>query len=279
MIGIEKLPIIDLGDLIDTEAYSEIDAEISLALIQSTELTYGTGGIYDSKDGTAEGKILATDYRSALQKLKPEQIEIFESLADPSTKNANASAYHSLSQRQRNFLKVVCGVYFSWQNSLILRGMDSFATKHIPTHTYSTEVKRLLPKTIDFINSLPFEQTGRIVIFGLDPLAIVPTHRDCVFNPDTPYSEFINISPSKSAKKGFYTYDAQSKKQFSPKTSAYWFNEADYHGAMAADHFNYSFRIDGVFTQEFRKAIVKKYPELKKILEHHPTPGKILKSA
>ena len=41
--------------------------------------------------------------------------------------------------------------------------------------------------------------------------------------------------------------------------SAVWFNDFDYHGVFAAPFFRYSIRVDGVFTDAFRRLIEERY--------------------
>jgi hypothetical protein len=261
LLGFNGCPAVELETLIDTQPFYMIDHEITQALVHSTQLRWGTGGLYDSHDSVAKQFIYPTQMDQLFRKMTSQQRQIFESLADPGQGNNERSLHHNLSQKQRQFLKISCGVYFSWQHNLTVMGANSWSGKYQQSQSIHPETADLLKNTLDYIYSLPFESIGRIVIFGVDPLGIVPTHRDAEPVALERYPEFMNLSPGKYKKK-FYVFDNSNQTRIHTKSKAYWFNEFDYHGVDPQPHFTYSMRVDGVFTEEFRRKILDANPGL-----------------
>jgi Rieske 2Fe-2S family protein len=256
LLGIERAPFVDVEQLIDTSRFDEIDEEISNALVVSSQIRHGTGGIYDSNDESSRQFVFPKEMNKILESLRPSQRETFASLGDPDT-GPEASRFIRISAKQRDYLKIVGGVYYSWQRNLTLVetiDWDDLQKKKTVVHP---ETEALLPKTFDFIRQLPFEETDRIVIFGVDPLCIVPVHRDAPYRPENPaYAEFLNFSPSRFDKRFFVYNNSNGKKHF-PQSRAYWFNECDFHGVEAQPHFTYTIRVNGRFTESFRKDIYR----------------------
>lgn len=105
---------------------------------------------------------------------------------------------------------------------------------------------------MDFITTLPFAKTGRMLIMYDDSGRAVSAHRDHVShdlchefvwfrtNLDKP---FYMLNPDTGEKKYVESYSA-------------WFDTVNqFHGADAQEGLAFSIRVDGVFTDEFRKRI------------------------
>jgi hypothetical protein len=105
---------------------------------------------------------------------------------------------------------------------------------------------------MDFIATLPFAKTGRMLIIYDDSGRAVSAHRDHVShdlchefvwfrtNLDKP---FYMLNPDTGEKKYVESYSA-------------WFDTVNqFHGADAQEGLAFSIRVDGVFTDEFRKRI------------------------
>lgn len=268
LLGFDGTPFLDLEDLLDTRPFGGIHEEICEGLLRSTQCSSGTGGIYDSRDAESRRFTYPSEYAGLLDRLSDRQRRFFESLATTGGLSdiplAKGLPWLVLNKEQQTFLKFALGVYFSWQNNLIIKIPDSWSQweeKHTKPGTIHPETARLFAKTIDYIHRvMPFETVGRITLFGLDPLAVVPTHRDYDrYNPGNRYAEFINFCPA-PYKKPFYVYDNADGSKHFPRSKAYWFNELDYHGVDGMPHFTYSLRVDGVFTEAFRDKIRGKYP-------------------
>ena len=122
----------------------------------------------------------------------------------------------------------------------------------------STELWRLtdaaddFPELISFIATLPFERTGRMIIIYDDLGKEVPAHRDHL-EPEV-CNEFIWFRTNLN--KPFYMFNpATGSKRYVDSYSC-WFDAVNqYHGTDACDKLSVSIRVDGVFTEEFRRSI------------------------
>ena len=55
--------------------------------------------------------------------------------------------------------------------------------------------------------------------------------------------------------KTFYVYDEATKEKHYVNAPAAFFNDLDMHGGEVSQSMNWSLRIDGVFSEEFRKKL------------------------
>lgn len=107
---------------------------------------------------------------------------------------------------------------------------------------------------MDFIETLPFKATGRMLIIYDDAPREVPAHRDHL-NTEICH-EFIWFRTKKN--KPFYMLNHKTGEKKYVESYSAWFDSVNqYHGVDAVDGFSFSFRVDGVFTDEFRKRIPK----------------------
>ena len=66
-------------------------------------------------------------------------------------------------------------------------------------------------------------------------------------------NEFIHIRPN--TKKPFYLWDPEEQNKVYINAKAAWWNDQDWHGGDPIKEQNYALRIDGKFTEEFRKLL------------------------
>ena len=117
-----------------------------------------------------------------------------------------------------------------------------------------TEAAEEFALLMDFIGTLPFRAIGRMLIIYDNAGAPVPPHRDHL-NADVCY-EFVWFRTNK--KKPFYVLNEQTDEKKYIESYAAWFDTVNqYHGADAAEGLNFSIRVDGKFTDEFRNKIPK----------------------
>jgi hypothetical protein len=107
---------------------------------------------------------------------------------------------------------------------------------------------------MDFIETLPFETKGRMLVIYDDAGKIVPAHRDHL---DTGIcNEFIWFRTN--FRKPLYMLNPNtSEKKYVEGYSAWFDSVNQYHGSDAADGLSFSIRVDGIFTDEFRNLIPK----------------------
>jgi hypothetical protein len=105
---------------------------------------------------------------------------------------------------------------------------------------------------MDFIATLPFESTGRMLIMYDDVERPVTAHRD--HDDANICHEFIWFRTNQ--KKPFYLLNPQTgAKQYLESYSAWFDTVNQFHGSDAAAGLTFSIRVDGKFTDDFRNRI------------------------
>ncbi|HEY0429993.1 MAG TPA: hypothetical protein VGC76_19570 [Pyrinomonadaceae bacterium] len=117
---------------------------------------------------------------------------------------------------------------------------------------HPTEAANEFALLMDFIRTLPFEATGRMLIMYDNVRRQVPAHRDHV-ETDILH-EFIWFRTN--LKKPFYMLNHETgEKKYIEGYSAWFDSVNQFHGSEAIDGLSFSIRVDGRFTDEFRKQI------------------------
>jgi Rieske 2Fe-2S family protein len=202
------------------------------------------------------------DLMDAVRAMEPDELEELAALAeDPSSidlARAGELAFgdeteHPLSAAQARLLAVRHGVYFPWKACYHFLENDRWEDKHSGAgKDFGEEARRVFPKTIAFIESLPFEEVGRAVLFGLEPNDHAPFHRDT--EPGSgPVAQSVSFAPG--GKKRFALQNHPTASPLVVDAPIYWFNDMDYHGVLADPFFRYSIRVDGVFDQAFVREV------------------------
>ena len=108
------------------------------------------------------------------------------------------------------------------------------------------------PQLMDFIDTLPFDRRGRMLIIYDSGNREVPAHRDHL-EPDV-CNEFIWFRTN--LKKPFYVLDTLSgRKEYVTSYSAWFDTVNQYHGCDPCEGLSFSIRVDGVFTADFKQRI------------------------
>jgi hypothetical protein len=107
---------------------------------------------------------------------------------------------------------------------------------------------------MDFIRTLPFKSTGRMLIMYDDVARPVTAHRDHVETEVC--HDFIWFRTN--LKKPFYMLNHKTNEKLYVDTYSAWFDSVNqYHGSDPIDGLSFSIRVDGVFTDEFKARIPK----------------------
>jgi hypothetical protein len=117
---------------------------------------------------------------------------------------------------------------------------------------HSTEDAEVFAELTAFIRTLPFASTGRIIIMYDDSGRAVSAHRD----HDSPElcHEFIWFRTNMD--KPFYMLDPDSGEKLYVRSHSAWFDTVNqFHGADASGGLSFSIRVDGRFSDEFRRQI------------------------
>jgi hypothetical protein len=105
-----------------------------------------------------------------------------------------------------------------------------------------------------FVSGLPFKATGRILIIYDNTGAAVPAHRDHL-ETDICH-EFLWFRTNKN--KPFYLLNHKTGEKLYVDSYSAWFDSVNqFHGSEAGTGLSFSFRVDGVFSDELRKQIPK----------------------
>ena len=105
---------------------------------------------------------------------------------------------------------------------------------------------------MDFINGLPFKATARMLIMYDDVARPVTPHRDHT-STDVCH-EFIWFRTNLN--KPFYMFNHHTGEKKYVESYSAWFDTVNqFHGTDAGEGLTFSIRVDGIFTDEFRKRI------------------------
>ena len=264
LVGIGGRPYVDLAPFIDTASFPALDLEIVSGLVQ-VEVSY-TGGSLKWMNVVAPWvrEDPYVDYMQTIQGFSHDELVAFVALAeDPSVFDLEKlgeyrfgdETDHPLSHRQMLFLKYRYGVYFPWKACYHLLANHRWEDKHSGAgKRFSEEALEVFPQTVRFIESLPFLEIGRVVIFGIEANDHAPAHRDSEPGQSLQIAQSISFDPR--ANKRFFLQSADGAETVLVTTPIYWFNDMDYHGVQAAPFFRYSVRVDGVFEPSFVKRLL-----------------------
>jgi hypothetical protein len=117
-----------------------------------------------------------------------------------------------------------------------------------------TEAADEFSDVMRFVSRLPFKATGRILIIYDNTGAEVPAHRDHL-ETDICH-EFLWFRTNKN--KPFYMLNHKTGEKLYVDSYSAWFDSVNqFHGSNAGKGLSFSFRVDGVFSDELRKQIPK----------------------
>lgn len=269
LVGILGQPFIDLEPFIDTAALEALDLEVCLGLARVP--TFVTGGSHKSMgivpDDLADDPYV--DYGQAIAAMSREEFILFASLSDtPHLLDPEERASYTfgeerdfpLSRRQARYLEFRHGVYFPWSTYLeLMPGGTWDEASHPEGKAFTRDALVYFPRTVALVRALPLTSIGSVKVLGLSANQHGTVHRDREPTEGRIPDTFIMLSPMGLARpdraKRFFLWDDVRKTEEVATSSAYWFNDADYHGVLADPYFRYSLRVDGAFTPELREEL------------------------
>lgn len=168
--------------------------------------------------------------------------------------------------KQRNiftrYLKMAMGAYdpyiyyFLW---------DEGNWDDRPGERQLTEEAEFFPNVVEWILQMKeykiFESIGRVIFFHCEHDGLPFEHRDLGAHNGVwdkshyiPHkNEFIHLRPD--TRNQFYLWDPDNKMKYGINSRAAWWNDQDWHGGNRVMAQTYGLRIDGQFTDEFRKKL------------------------
>jgi hypothetical protein len=259
MQGINNQPYFDLEKYLDMKKFDAMQAEIykgfALARPYAKEGTWMTPG-FSFKDASYQIHwkpiYKAIEEYLALSDNDPIKQGGWELWCDVPKGHAERNLF-------TRYLKMAMGAYDpyvyyflweegSWDDRSVARNLTEEAV-------YFPSVVKWVESLID--NNI-FEHIGRVIFFHCEADGVPFEHRDLdakngidVIVPHK--NEFIHIRPN--TKKAFYLWDPETKNKTYLNTRAAWWNDTDWHGGERIMEQSYGLRIDGKFTEEFRKKL------------------------
>lgn len=255
--GIYGSPYLDLSEHIETEHFDELNDEITRGLAQV--VTSYTGGTLKWM-GVVAPWAMSDAYLDAMhvvEAMTAEELREFAALSDDPEDLEGPFGDETdrpFTREQMRLLSYKHGVYFPWKVCYHFLENDRWEDKHSGEGKgYAEEALRLFPKTIAFIETLPFLEIGRAVLFGLEPNDHAPLHRDAEPGRALTIAQSISFAPRRG--KRLYLQNAEHDDPVVVDCPIYWFNDMDYHGVMADPFFRYSIRVDGVLDPAFVREV------------------------
>jgi len=256
--GINNLPYFDLERYLDMKEFDSLQPEIIRGFSEARQY---------AKEGTWMTPGFTMDDMSYKIYWKPIYKAIEEFLALPDNdpiKKGGIDLYKDFNNFEtRNkftrYVKMAMGAYdpyiyyFLWEEG---NWNDRTAPRKVtPESKYFPNVVKWVE---NLINKNIFDYIGRVIFFHCEAGGIPFEHRDLDIknglNVVKPHrNEFIHIRPN--TKKPFYLWDPTNKNKIFINTRAAWWNDVDWHGGEPIMEQSYGLRIDGKFTESFRKEL------------------------
>jgi hypothetical protein len=248
-------PFVDLEPYVDCDELTALDDEICAGLTEITP-TY-TGGSHRwmgiKPPSLAQDEFV--DYGEVIADMNREEFARFVALSDdPDAFDLDRQSEYEfgeerdcpLSRRQMLYLEYRHGVYFPWKVFYELIPNDHWAER-AERKSFTEEARAVFPRTVEFIERLPFAHIGRCNLLGLKSCDHGTVHRDG--EDESSIGHFITMCPR--GHKQIFLWDEEEHTSLGITARAYWFDDRNYHGVAAAPGFRYSIRVDGAFHSDF----------------------------
>ena len=256
--GINNTPYFDMEQYLNMAAFEEMQPEIMAGFATAREF---------AKEGTWMKPGFTFDdmsYKLSWKPIYQAMDEFMELPKDDPIYQAGIKLmptdFKNFQERNKftRYLKMAMGAYdpyiyyYLWEEG---SWDDRTAKRSL------TPEAEYFPNVVKWVESLVgtvFEDIGRVIFFHCDADGIPFEHRDLDANNGIDVvkshrNEFIHIRPN--TKKAFYVWDPEHKNKVYLNTRAAWWNDVDWHGGERIMEQSYGLRIDGKFTEEFRKQL------------------------
>lgn len=259
LIGINNQPYIDMSPYLDMDTFDFLQPEIYRGFAEAREF---------AKEGTWMEPGFTFDTMSYKVNWKPiyEAMKEFTALSDKDPIKIEGmklwpSNFKDYKQRNlfTRYLKMAMGAYDPYIYYFLWEEGD---WNDRPGERQMTEESQYFPGVVNWVLNLKkeqiFEHIGRVIFFHCEHDGLPFEHRDLDakngMNVVVPHrNEFIHIRPD--TRNQFYLWDPDTKMKYGINTRAAWWNDQDWHGGNRVMSQTYGLRIDGKFTEIFRKKI------------------------
>jgi hypothetical protein len=248
--GINSQPYINLDSYIDLEGFKKLHYKICKGLVLAQYKKEGNmvkpGGC---KAGMEQG-------------IKPlfQALEEYHALPEDHDLRVLGREIGEYSNRDQFmlFLKLSMGAYDPYQ-FVFLKTEDGGWESRFDEKAWTPDAT-LFPELKIWLESLVgtvFEHLGRIIFFKAEHDCLMPLHRDLILPNEHDYfdhrHEFIHLRTSLD--KPFYIWDPETDTKILTESHATFFNDQDWHAGGRTNKQTYSLRVDGPFTEDFRKKL------------------------
>lgn len=165
------------------------------------------------------------------------------------------------------FLKLITDAQGIGYNMFIKQPTTQhYADKHLASKNKEGPFYENFKFFMDWVDEQKiFSEVGRTLIFYNDQDQKCITHRDhSPINKVTDPDEFIWINMFMD-RKAFFVEDKDANKKYYINSQVAWFDTANWHGSDSSAYSAFSIRVDGIFTDAFKKKIKYKKKSKKSI--------------
>jgi hypothetical protein len=256
--GINNLPYLDMSPYLDMDQFDKLQPEILTGFALARE--YAKEGTWMKPGFTLDDMSYKLSWKPIYQSMDefmelPKDDPIYQAGMALMPKNFKNFQERNVFTR---FLKMATGAYdpyiyyYLWEEG-------SWDDRTAPRNL--TPEAEYFPHTVKWVESLigtVFQDIGRVIFFHCEADGIPFEHRDLDAENGVNVvmahrNEFIHIRPN--TKKAMYLWDPETKDKTYLNTRAAWWNDQDWHGGERIMEQSYSLRVDGKFTEEFRKTL------------------------
>ena len=256
--GINSKTYFDMTPYLDMDAFDQLQPEILTGFALARE--YAKEGTWMKPGFTFNNMSYKLSWKPIYQSMD----EFMELPKDNPIYQAGIKLmptdFKNFQQRNKftRYLKMAMGsydpyiYYYLWEEG---SWDDRTASRNLtPEAEYFPNVVRWVESLVGSV----FEDIGRVIFFHCEADGIPFEHRDLDANNGVdvvkPHrNEFIHIRPN--TKTAMYLWDPETKDKTYLNTRAAWWNDTDWHGGERIMEQSYGLRIDGKFTEAFRKQL------------------------
>jgi len=246
--GINGKPYVDLSHVIDHKSFVSLHPKICRGFaIGKNEAAIGN---LDVPEGFMHTEIYNNSFIPLYK-----SYETFLNLPESHPIRINSKGLSDADLA--TYLKFALSGYDLYSYHFLFDFVDGWRENPFP---YSIRpAAKFFPEVTKWIENLittnVFSHIGRASFFIQESGGISFEHRDPSVDPDFSdvLSEFIHIRINLN--RPFYVRDKETLEKFYINTCVGYWNDQDWHGGDSILEPSYAFRVDGVFTDDFRKCI------------------------
>lgn len=242
-VGKDRIPMVNMDQYIDHSQDLELHRECCIGLAKCDD--YKSGMVYGAlPPGNTKGW---SEMLRNLEEHDPDGFhrESIKEIIDTTPKDQLMSTFYK-------YAYYSMGASIPWFFAFYIK-KNSFGNKTQEEGSYYTPLAKFFPKLTTYIESLPFEHVGRILLFTTYPNAGVIAHRDSIVAEHKDHN--INLFFKRGRLSYVWDEFTEQKIYLDRYARSYYFNNRDYHGVDPEPEFRYTVRVDGTFTKELQDTL------------------------